>query len=230
MKKIISYTALFRLQFAFAMSMILFSGNLALAQKASDTENKWVENIVIPYNTPFSYSLSSDVSWELKNDKGKTVQKGTGNLADQIFKTPGNYTLYIKESIVHAPNSCDHNHFPEKVNISVSPLKMVFDLSSVKFSDNITGGKSAKGITVSVNADYSSYDNKTATYAGSFETFGVGSTITGKLKNGEVTLKPGINTLEFQLDGQAEKGNYIQINLVDINGQVQPYGLTQKIQ
>ena len=77
---------------------------------------------------------------------------------------------------------------------------------------------------------YSSFDNKTSKYNGSFKTFGVGSTITGKLKNGEATLKQGTNTLEFVLDGQATKGNNIQLNFVDVNGLVQPYGLTQIIQ
>jgi len=219
----------FRLPMVFTVLMLLFSGNLLFAQSKDIAENNWEENISVAYNTPFSYTLDNDVNWELKNN-GKLIQKGTGNIDNQIFSKPGTYTLYIKENHSHTPNSCDHTHFPSKLNIKVSPMKMVFDLSSVKFSENITGGRSAKGITVTVNADYSSFDNKISKYNGSFKTFGVGSTITGKLKSGETTLKQGTNTLEFVLDGQATKGNNIQLNFVDVNGLVQPYGLTQIIQ
>jgi len=83
---------------------------------------------------------------------------------------------------------------------------------------------------VTVNVDFDSYDKQVASYNRDFLTAGVGTTITGKLKNGEITLKPGKNTLEFVLDGIATTGNYIMIDFIDINGVVQSYGLTQKIQ
>ncbi len=229
MKKYISYFASCGLRFSFVALMTLFSANQIFAQN-KQTENKWEENFVVAYESAFSYSLNSDVSWELKESKGKTINQGTGDIVNQIFKKPGNYTLFIKENHSHNPNSCDHAHFPTQVNIVVSPVKMVFDKTSVKFSENIIGGKSTKGITMSVNVVLSSYDNSITVYQQDFATSGVGTSITGKLKNGEAILKQGINTLEFLLDGQAEKGNYIMIDFIDINGKVQPYGLTQKIQ
>ncbi len=228
MNKNISDIASFKLQFAFAALMMLLGGNLLFAQNS--TENKWEENKVLAYDTPFSYNLDTDVQWELKNEKGRSLKKGKGNIDNQIFSTPGNYTLYIKEEHSHNPNSCDHAHFPEQVNITVSPMKMVFDFSSVKFSEKITGAKSAKGIVATVNVDFSSFDNSTAVYKNDFTTAGVGTSVIGKLKNEKITLKKGMNTLEFLLDGQASKGNYIMIDFKDINGQVQRYDLTQIIQ
>lgn len=224
MKKYISYLASCRMRFAFAALMMLFCGNILFAQSKNTTE----DNLSAAYNTPFSYSLENETPWTIKNAKGKLIANGTGSIENQIFAEPGNYTLNIAAT-PHS-NSCEHDHSPKNLTIAVSPMKMVFDLSSVKFSENINGGQSAKGITVTVNADYSSFDNKTSKYNGSFKTFGVGSTITGKLKNGEATLKQGTNTLEFVMDGQAASGNYIAIDFVDINGQVQSYGLTKKIQ
>lgn len=229
MNKYISYLASCGMRFALAAVMIPLCSNILFAQSKNIAENDREENISVAYNTPFSYTLDNNVSWEIKNN-GKLIHKGMGDINNQVFDKPGSYTLYIKENHNHTPNSCDHSHFPSKLNIEVSPMKMVFDLSSVKFSENIIGGKSAKGITVKLNADYSSYDNKTATYAGSLKTFGVGSTITGKLKNGGTTLKPGTNILEFALEGETVSGNYIAIDFMDINGQVQSYSLTKKIQ
>jgi len=43
-------------------------------------------------------------------------------------------------------------------------------------------------------------------------------------------LQNGINTLEFNLEGQATKNTYIMFDFVDINGNVQSYGFTNKIQ
>lgn len=214
----------FRLPMVFTVLMLLFSGNLLFAQSKNTTE----DNLSAAYNTPFSYSLENETPWTIKNAKGKLIANGTGSIENQIFAEPGNYTLHI--AVTPHSNSCEHDHSPKNLTIVVSPMKMVFDLSSVKFSENIKGGQSAKGITVTVNADYSSYDNKTVVYKKNFATAGVGTSVSGKLKNGKETLKPGVNTLEFVMDGQAVSGNYIAIDFVDINGQVQSYGLTKKIQ
>ncbi|MGC4128487.1 MAG: hypothetical protein QM564_02775 [Bergeyella sp.] len=217
----------------FVSVVVLLLGCLRLgaqhAEHAEHTEKIWEENLTVAYDTPFSYTLDEDVTWELRNGE-KSVIKGKGGVENYVFRKPGNYTLYIEEHKVHNPNGCNHAHFPAKLNITVSPMKMVFDFSTVKFSKNITAGKSAKGITLAIDADYVSYDGKTARYTNGFGTFGVGSTIAGTVKNGEKTLHPGRNTLEFLLDGQAEKGNPVQMNFVDINGLVQSYGLKQIIQ
>ena len=226
MSKKIYYTDALKPLFAFVVLMMLFSSNFIFAQKA--TGNTWAENFVIAYNTPFSYSLDNDTSWELKNHGGKLVRKGKGNI-NQVFKTPGNYKLHIHE-IHKSTDGCEHDDSPAMLNISVMPQKMVFDLSSVKFSEEIRGDQPANGITLMIDVDYSSYDSNPAVYTQGFSTVGVGSSISGNLKNGEARLQPGINTLEFLLEGQAAKGNYIQINFVDTNGLTQPYGLTKKIQ
>lgn len=226
MKKYISYLVAGKLQ----LLMMLFAGNLVFAQYSEAKENDRIQEFIISYNTPFSYSLNNDVRWKLSNDKGELLKQDTGNFENHVFDIPGNYTLSITEKHNHTVGSCDHAHYPSKLKIAVRSAKMVFDLSTVKFSKNIIGGQSAKGIKVNVNVDYSSTDNRTMVYEDGFTTSGVGTSIIGNLKNNKIILKPGVSTLEFVLDGVAERGNYIMINFKDVNGQIQSYGLTKKIQ
>lgn len=235
MKKYISYTASSRLQWVFTAFLMLLSGPALLAQRISgpymliQQNSQQEQNLVVAYGSPFSYTLGENITWELKDESGSLVVSSKGNVSGHVFNKPGSYTLFIHEDRNHDTNTCDHTHFPEKLTIEVRPVKVAFDFSTIRFSKEITGGQPANGITVSVNVNFSSYDNSTAVYNQGLTSFGVGSTVSGKLKNGESILKPGVNTLEFVLEGQTEAGNNIQLNFVDFNGEVQPYTLTPKI-
>lgn len=176
--------------------------------------------------------VSNQVTWSITNmDGNKVVASGSGDaLTKYVFKTPGMYQVDINENLVHDPNTCNHNHFPEKMFIKVSPLKMEFDFSTIKLSRDIVGGQPTNGTTLSVDVRFSSYDNSTAVYDKAFRTAGVRTSVAGKLKNGVTTLREGVNTLEFQLEGQATKDTYIMIDFIDINDVLQSYSLTNKIQ
>lgn len=175
--------------------------------------------------------LSDKTSWTISTlDENKVVSSGMGNsLASYVFNIPGAYLVDINENLIHDANGCDHSHSPEKIFVKVSPLKMEFDFSSVKLSRNIIGGQDTKGTSLVVNVNYSSYDKSIAVYDKTFTTAGIQTSIIGKLKTGEMNLQEGINTLEFELSGQASKNTYIMIDFVDINGVLQSYSLTNKI-
>ena len=225
MRKYISIAASLKMQYVFSFLLVLFSSSL-IAQVYSQQD----ETLVVAFKTPFSYALDENVSWVIKNDMGVTLFSGNKEVSNLVFEIPGNYTLDIHDKRKHETTVCEHIHFPEKVTIEVMPAKLDFDLNSIKFSKEIAGNQSAKGITLSLNVNLESYDKSDVKYSKSLSSFGVGSTISGKVKDGEVILKPGINKLEFVLEGQAEAGNNIQLNFVDLNGEVQPFTLTPKIQ
>jgi hypothetical protein len=176
--------------------------------------------------------ISAQVMWIITDmDKNEVIASGSGDaLTKYVFEKPGMYQVDINENLIHDQNSCNHKHFPEKMLVEVSPLKMDFDFKSVKVSRNIIGGQSVNDTMLSIDVRFSSYDNSDAVYKQGFNTAGVGTSVAGKLKNGEAKLRQGKNTLEFKLEGQATKGTYIMIDFVDINGQVQTYGFTNKIQ
>lgn len=241
MKNIIHKRPPFKPQYGFVVLLMLLNGPMLFAQNNYQGEGSGIrsflssfaqqdreENLVLSFSSPFSYTLGENVSWELKDESGSVLLSGKGDVSGYVFSKPGSYTLDIHEVRDHDPNSCEHVHFPEKLNIKVKPAKVDFDFSTIQFSKDVPGGQPANGIIISVTVNYSSYDNSTAIYKEGVTSFGVGSTVSGKLKNGEATLKPGANTLEFVLEGQAEAGNNIQLNFTDFNGEVQPYTLTPK--
>lgn len=176
--------------------------------------------------------ISTQVTWSITDiDRNEVIASGSGDaLTKYVFEKPGMYQVDINENLIHDQNSCNHKHFPEKMLVEVSPLKMDFDFKSVKLSRNIIGGQSVNGTILSVDVRFSSYDNSDSFYTQGFNTAGVRTSVVGKLKNGQKRLQNGINTLEFNLEGQATKNTYIMFDFVDINGNVQSYGFTNKIQ
>ncbi len=211
------------LRYLLVVFVLSLSSNFLLAQNKG-----LVENIVIAYDTPFSYALNEEVSWDLQGTDGVATSSGMGNI-NEAFSKPGIYTIHINENHAHSSNSCDHSHGPEKLSITVTSEKVKFDFSSIHFSQEIRGGYAANGIVLSINAIYTSYDNTPGVYNQDITSFGVGSTISGKLKNGAVTMNPGNNIIEFVLDGQSSRGDNVQLNFTDFLGEVQPYSLTPKL-
>ena len=222
MRNKISSIASFKLQFAFAVLMMLFSGNLLTAQIGHSHE-LWEAEAKISYLTPFSYTMTDKISWDLKNEQNDVIRSGNGNLSDYTFDKPGKYTLNIKKSA-----SVDSN-LPDKLNITVSPMKMVFDMSSVIISPSIIGGRSTNGTTLTIDVDFISYDGKSAFYNQGFTSSGIDTNITGKLKNSPVTINQGKSVLVFELQGLASSGNYISFHFKDINDEIQSYDLTYQI-
>ncbi|MCD0456863.1 hypothetical protein LPB85_15555 [Chryseobacterium sp. LC2016-27] len=205
--------------------MLFLSVSSLFAQHNENTNNKREETVILSYGLPFSYSLDTYTGWDIKTNAGGVFSSGLGDIKEVFYK-PGNYTLYIHEKHDHdSKSSCDHDQYPSKVSITVSPLKMVFDFSSIRFSKKIEGAQSTQGIVVSINAIYSSYDNTSAVYDHGFTTAGVGTSLLGRLNNGKVLLKNGVNKLEFLLEGSTTKGNNIMMEFKDINDQVQSYTL-----
>jgi len=213
-----------KLRYFFVACVLSLCSSSLLAQNAEGS----VENIVIPFDEPFSYALFEETSWNVQNSDGMTLLSGMGNII-KSFSQPGVYSIQINDEHIHN-NSCDHSYGPEKLRITVIPEKLKFDFNSIYFSEEIQCGKSISGIVLSINVNYISYDNIPTVYNQGITSFGVGSTISGKLKNGTVTLHPGINTIEFVLDGQSSRGDIVQLNFKDFTGEVQPYSLTPKMQ
>lgn len=203
--------------------VLCLNASLTFSQSLSSNE----QHILVAYSTPFSYTLEATTSWELKTTKGESIKSGVGSLLNEVINVPGDYIIELHQ--VYDANLCDHDSLEEKLVVKVSGIRLEFDFSSVRLSRKITGG-SNNGIRLSIAATYSSYDNKEAIYNQGFVAAGVGTSIVGKLKNDSILLQQGVNTLEFVLEGQATSGNYIMIDFVGINDEVQSYSLTQKIQ
>ncbi|MBK1442725.1 hypothetical protein JHJ32_22185 [Parapedobacter sp. ISTM3] len=189
------------------------------------------EHMVLGMGIPFNYPFDRTVKWHIKElASGAVLKHGMGPIRKLLFEVPGTYQITIEEELNYDPLTCNHPQYPEEMTIEVSPFHMEFDFSTVRLSDEIVGGHPVDGQTLSIDVTFTAYgQDSLACEIQPFTSSGVGTTIVGVPVHREVTLYPGVNTITYRLSGQARSNSYLMFDFVDINNQVQVYGLPQKI-
>ncbi len=184
-----------------------------------------VENQKIAFGEAFSYKLDDNTSWKIINSGTSAVlNSGTGSIEKMTFSTPGNFEIEISEVISTSANDCKHGQFPHKIVIEVSPIKMIFDFATIKFSNEIIGGQSQSSNEISVDVYIESFNNEKVVFNdGKVISAGVGVNIEGALKSDGMPLKQGINHFVYTLKGQATRDTYIMFDFLDINNQTVSY-------
>lgn len=172
-------------------------------------------------------NIENTARWTIANNKENIAVSLSGSqINDYIFKKPGIYEISFSENVEHSKGKCNHPPFQEKMIIKVNALKMTFDFSTIKFSENIVGGKELQNAEVSVEIDFESYKNNNESIVfsnASVFVAGVGATIIGSSPNNKITLTSGRHQIVYQLKGIASKETYIMFDFFDINGQAQSY-------
>jgi hypothetical protein len=177
--------------------------------------------------------IENTSSWTVTNTQENIVASLSGNqINDYIFEKPGIYEISFSENVEHIKGKCNHPLFQEKMIIKVNALKMTFDFSTIKFSENIVGGKELQNAEVSVEIDFESYkNNNESTVFSNARVFvaGVGANIIGSSPNNKITLTAGRHKIVYRLKGIASKETYIMFDFFDINGQAQSYYYPNKL-
>lgn len=173
--------------------------------------------------------LTNSVTWTITGPSGTSFGSGTA-LNDHVFDKPGKYEISLADnsasSIIHEKEeSCAHEKFPSKINITVFPIKMIFLGDELQLSAELQKGIETTGITISIPVIIETYGNQELTFnTHQITTAGIGTTIVASLKKGTI-LKEGKQTLEYELSGIAENEAYIMFDFLDINGKVQGVAL-----
>jgi hypothetical protein len=189
------------------------------------------ENKLIAYAEKIGLTnLPESVTFKITTPSGAVVNGNGPELETYIFEIPGNYKVEIDEHLVHNPNTCNHTHYPQLTNVTVSPVKMFFHFDELNFTSDINSGVDTRGITMTVPVTVETvgeqnleYKYRTAISAG------IGTNIIATLKEGTV-LKKGKQVLEYQLSGVATQKTYIMFDFTDINGLFQTAYLKKAIQ
>ena len=185
--------------------------------------------IKISFGQNFSYKLDENSQWTVINQKDqKTLANGIGSIDKLTFTEPGIYLIQLTDNKVHNPNECDHDHSPSSLIVEVSSMEMIFDFNSIQFSQELIGGLELQNIEMSIEVDFKHYNNQPTEFSNSVRSAGVGANITGII-SAKQTLTPGKNKLVYQLSGSAAKNTYIMFDFIDVNGQIQTYYHTSKI-
>lgn len=209
------------LSIIFLMFFVFSINAKNISQLPSNGEH--IENQKIAFGETFSYKLDDNTSWKIINSETFAVlNSGVGSIEKITFSTPGNFEIEISEVI--SANDCKNGHFPHKIMIEVSPIKMIFDFNSIKFSHEIVGGQSQYGNEISIDVYIESFNNEKVVFNdGKVISAGVGVNIDGTLKSNGTALKQGINHLVYILKGQATRDTYIMFDFLDINNQTVSY-------
>ena len=219
----------------FVISYSVFGMNASFINAKTCQKNNYseepVEQQVIAFGDSFSYQLDENTSWSITRvNENAVLKSGLGSISNFNFTELGTFNIEIVEAVNHNQGECNHPHFPKKVIVTVSPLKMKFDFSSMKYSNEILGGQSQDGNTLTIDVDFSNVNNESVEFtAGELTTAGVGTSIKGKLVNEKIILRPGINHLVYKLTGSATSQTYIMFDFNDINNQVVSYYNQTKI-
>jgi hypothetical protein len=197
-------------------------------------DNAFVENTekkVITYFDKFSYTFDENTSWAIVNPVYyTTIKSGAGPIKDFSFPSPGIYNIEVFEETSHIQGDCNHSHYPKKIVIEVSPMKMEFDFSSVKFNNEIIGGQSQDENLITIDVYFSNTKNESVDFgSGQLATAGIGTTIQGELVNKKTILSPGVNHLVYKLTGYATSDTFIMFEFSDINKQTSNYYFPAKI-
>jgi len=181
--------------------------------------------------TPFSYPLDQTVNWCITElTSGKVLRNGSGPIRRLLFEIPGTYQIDIEEELGYDPTTCNHPRYPAEITIEVSPFHMEFDFTTIRLSREIIGGQAVDGQTLSVDVAFRAYRSDTVAYeVQPVKSVGIGTTIVGVPLQERMVFRPGVNTIVYQLHGQAHSSSYIMFDFIDINNQVQVYSLPQKI-
>jgi len=209
------------LSIIFLMFFVFSINAKNISQLPSNGEH--IENQKIAFGETFSYKLDDNTSWKIINSETFAVlNSGVGSIEKITFSTPGNFEIEISEVI--SANDCKNGHFPHKIMIEVSPIKMIFDFNSIKFSHVIVGGQSQYGNEISIDVYVESFNNEKVVFNdGKVISAGVGVNIDGTLKSNGKVLKQGVNHLVYILKGQATRDTYIMFDFLDINNQTVSY-------
>lgn len=187
---------------------------------------------IISFGEKIDFGNFEDTAiWTVANEKENIIKHLKGNeINDFVFVKPGIYEIRFTENKKHIENGCNHPQFNEKTIIKVSPLKMKFDFSTIKFSEIIVGEKELHDVKIYANLDFESYNNENISFKkAKVVVVGIGTNIIGNASNETLILTPGKNKITYILNGKASKESYIMFDFYDINNKIQSYYYPNKL-
>jgi hypothetical protein len=189
------------------------------------------KELMISYGESISLGkIEDDTTFSISSQFGTITLKGN-EINNYIFSKPGNYMIKVNEIQHVNSESCNHNHFPKEISLIVSRVKMTFDGTKIKFSEQINKNKDTNGITLSIPVTIESFDNKPVTLNNSIvNSAGIGTSIVAKLNDKMKELPIGTHLINYELSGKVTENSYLMFDFVDANGLIQSVTLVNPIQ
>lgn len=168
-----------------------------------------------------------DANWMIKDrNTNQTIIDGHGDsLYEYVFNEPGLFSIEFILNHSHSEHDgdCFHPDLPNKLDIEVSDVSIIYDIENVNLSKNIEGGVDVSGTQLSIPILVKSYFGNEVEIPLRIIAQGVDVSIEGNLQEEQQVLSHGNYILTYNLSGTATKNTYISFDFEDVNKNVSSY-------
>ncbi|MFA7273587.1 MAG: hypothetical protein WC044_06940 [Crocinitomicaceae bacterium] len=214
--------SVFVLPFICLFQFFGFAQEASAVPKKNSSSTEKIVTICFGENLPtevFSNMALENLQIQIFDKKNQLIDSFPyDNGHDFQFAIPGEFDMVLRSELSpsHTEGECHHEDHFKRFQLIVLPYRMEFKLEEVAFSTEIIGGMDMQGQTVSIPVQFYSYTNESKKFTDlQVVSAGINTTIQGKSAKEIVVLNPGLNSIIFDLDGQATKNTFIMFDFID---------------
>lgn len=191
-----------------------------------------VSKISLTFIDKLSFFLDPDMTWKLFDENHNLIMNGKGAISQLLIGVPGDYTIDLiqpkkfGEYLYSDPSNhanCNHDPFPDKIAVFVSPIHLKFDFTSIRFSQPLSSVH-LKNVKLDIEAWFEHYKEPDFVIPVlKISSVGIEAKVEGTLVQQYKSSKTGKIHLTYHLNGSLKKGSYIMLNFHDANNLIQSY-------
>ncbi|MCH7403912.1 hypothetical protein ACFOUP_08430 [Belliella kenyensis] len=194
-------------------------------------------NVTISFGEKISentvYNVSEDTSWKIHSND-EIVESGFGvSINDKIFDQPGAYTVKVYTPHRHVPGGCNHADEEYLINVKVDPIKYEWIWDENEWYDFLSSKKQFNQDTIKVPVNIHTIEDKTLDDNPLFQlrVSGIDCDFsgTGFLNGKYLTSNQNPKFIDFNVSGTIGDDVYVQVDLINPNGQTESFTILKQI-
>jgi len=171
--------------------------------------------------------------WQITDEASRIIaDESQGSFFSYVFSAPGTFFVEIISVESEQNHVCSNHGFSGNWKVSVSPVKISFDVNSIVFSAPFIAENLASSFEISLPVNVSYYNNSISKIAieqvkMSFQ--GVNCNVDCGYTEPGQKLMAGQSLIRFKVSGIAPKGTYVMLDFIDHNGLITTYYHTNEL-
>lgn len=164
-------------------------------------------------------------NWALSDTNQNVIITGNqSTLPNYLFSTPGKFILQVTALPSIGHTECNHGGDSGIFEVSVSALKVVFDISQITFLSTLDATHLVQGVDLTIPIQVSMFNTQSLnTSSFKVRMQGVDCSVQANIFNPQIIQTSGNYELKVHLQGQAKDQSYIMIDFIDHLGNISTY-------
>jgi hypothetical protein len=164
-------------------------------------------------------------NWALSDTNQNVIITGNqSTLPNYLFSTPGKFILQVTALPSIGYSECNHGGDSGIFEVSVSALKVVFDISQITFLSTLDATHLVQGVDLTIPMQVSMFNTQSLnTSSFKVRMQGVDCSVQANIFNPQIIQTSGNYELKVHLQGQAKDQSYIMIDFIDHLGNISTY-------